>query len=110
MKPEVFERPGILIERHRLREGPPVHYVCWKPGTSCFRADRISVIKWFSWSKGTPTGDAMREWLDQFVEADAALHAKVGAEAGLDMDRIKAEGFGPEAFPEEPNDNTKMIT
>ena len=108
MRPEVFQRPGILIERHRLREGPPVHYVCWKPGTSCFRADRLSVIKWFSWSKGTPTGDAMREWLDQFVEADAALQAKVGTGIETDMDRIKAEGFGPEAF-EEPNDNTKTI-
>ena len=117
MKPEVFQRPGILIERHRLREGPPVHYVCWKPGTSCFKADRLSVIKWFSWSKGTPTGDAMREWLDQFVEQDAALHAKVGAgfEQKVDMERIKAEGFGPEAWigdedpTEEPNDNTKTI-
>jgi hypothetical protein len=111
MKPEVFDRPGLLIERHRLREGPPVHYVCWKPYTSVFCADRSSVLKFFKWPRGTPTGDALREWLDQFVEADAALHAKVGNGLDLDMERIKAEGFGPEAHSDdEPQANTKMIT
>ncbi len=111
MKPEVFERPSVLVERHRLREGPPVHYVCWKPHTSVFCADRLSVIRFFKWPKSTPTGDALREWLDQFVESDAALHAKIGEGASLDMKRIKAEGFGPEAHSDEdPQADTKMIT
>ena len=53
----------------------------------------------------------MREWLDQFVEADAALHAKVGNGPDLDMERVKAEGFGPEAHSDdEPQEHTKMIT
>ena len=53
----------------------------------------------------------MREWLDQFVEADAALHAKVGNGPDLDMERVKAEGFGPEAHSDdEPQAHTKMIT
>lgn len=112
MKPEVFQRPSVLVERHRLREGPPVHYVCWRPHTSVFCADRLSVIRFFKWPKSTPTGDALREWLDQFVEADAALHAKVGGGgASLDMERIKIEGFGPEAHADEdPQAETKMIT
>ena len=28
----------------------------------------------------------------------------------LDMERVKAEGFGPEAHPEDPTSDTKMIT
>ena len=112
MKPEVFERPGSLrIERHRLREGPPVHYMCWQPHTSCFCADRAAVLNFAKWPKSTPTGERLREWLDQFVEADAELLAKAGTVLELDMKRIKAEGWGPEAHgDEEPNDNTKMIT
>ena len=111
MKPEVFERPTLVVERHRLREGPPIHYVCWQPTTSCFCADRLSVLRFAKWPKGTSTGDALREWLDQFIDADAALHAKVGAGLELDMKQIKAEGWGPEAHhDEEPQANTKMIT
>ena len=52
-------------------------------------------------AKYTDTAKALKEWAVEMVEATLP-------KPELDMDKIKAEGFGPEAH-EEPNDNTKMV-
>ncbi len=65
------------------------------------------------WPKGTPTGDALREWLASFEQKPEAPVPE------LDMAKIKAEGFGPEAhdpdalvnvlFDDDPITGTKMV-
>ena len=69
------------------------------------KGSKAEVITWAKWPKSYPTGEALREWLDQFD--DDALQ-----KPELPMDKIKAEGFGPEAHADEPDptSNTKMIT
>ena len=78
--------------------------------------DTKAILKWVKWPKGTPTGDALREWLASFDKKQDAPAPK------LDMAKIKAEGFGPEAhedqvfdritgeeIPEDPITGTKMV-
>ena len=38
------------------------------------------------------------------------LSRNLGSRAELDMAKIKAEGFGPEAHDDDPTANTKMVT
>ena len=78
--------------------------------------DPKAVLKCAKWPKGTPTGDALREWLASFEQKPEAPAPK------LDMAKIKAEGFGPEAhdektidpitgqeIPDDPITGTKMV-
>ena len=39
-------------------------FVAWKPHVSMGFNDKASLLKFVSWPKGTPTGDAFREWLN----------------------------------------------
>ena len=104
MKRAQFFKPGsVLIERQVPREGPSPVFIAWKPGTSQTFTDKKALLKFAAWPKSTPTGLELREWLNSFP--DIAIE-----KPELDTARIAAEGFGPEAFAEEPNDNTKMIT
>ena len=76
--------------------------------------DPKAILKWVKWPKGTPTGDALREWLASFEQKQEAPAPE------LDMAKIKSEGFGPEAhdpdalvnvlFDDDPTANTKMVT
>ncbi|BAQ94471.1 hypothetical protein HOQ57_gp01 [uncultured phage_MedDCM-OCT-S39-C11] len=103
MKTQLFEVPGSLrVERQEPREGPTPIYVAWKPGTSQTFRERSPLLKFIAWPASTPTGRRFRDWLDELQQAPSRP-------SEVDMARIKAEGFGPEAH-EEPNDNTKMIT
>ena len=43
------------------------------------------------------------EWIEQKLNT-------IKPKEELDMDRIRAEGFGPEAHEQEPQEKTKMIT
>ena len=78
--------------------------------------DPKEIIKWVKWPKSTPTGDALREWLASFDEKPQTPAPE------LDMAKIKAEGFGPEAhdektidpitgeeIPDDPIAGTKMV-
>ena len=65
---------------------------------------KSEVLKFIRWPKGTPTGDAVREWLEGFNDsADTPT-------AGLDIAQVAKEGFGPEAHNEDPTAETKMVT
>ena len=78
--------------------------------------DTKAILKWVKWPKGTPTGDALRDWLASFEQKQEAPAPE------LDMAQIKAEGFGPEAhdektvdpitgeeIPDDPLTGTKMV-
>jgi hypothetical protein len=80
MKRERFVAGGLWIERQQERGEAPV-YVAWKPHVSQLFCDAKELLRWIKWPAGTPTGDALREWL---------------------------KDKGPEQGPE-PNDNTRTI-
>ena len=105
MKREQFLVPGsVLIERQIHREGPSPVFIAWKPHTSQSFTDEKALLKFAAWPKSTPTGLKIREWLRSF---DGIPIEK----PELDVARIEAEGFGPEAHDEpDPTTNTKMVT
>jgi hypothetical protein len=104
MKSERFTAGQLWIERNRRREGPPVVYTVMCGKTARPFTDPKAILKWVKWPKGTPTGDALREWLASFEQKPQAPAPE------LDMAKIKAEGFGPEAHDDDPTANTKMVT
>ena len=67
--------------------------------------DTKRLLAFIRWPKSTPTGTAIREWLASFDEKPEAP----APETNL-AERIKMEGFGPEAHDEDPTANTKMVT
>ena len=104
MKRAQFFKPGsILIERQLPREGPTPVYCAWKPHTSASFTDEKALLKFAAYPKSTPTGVELREWLRSFDGISIE-------EAELDVARIKAEGFGPEAEELDPTSQTKMVT
>ena len=105
MKTQLFDVPGSLrVEYQEPREGPSPIYVTWKPGTSQTFRERKPLLKFAAWPASTPTGRRLRDWLDELQQAPSEA-------SELDMERIKAEGFGPEAHQDDdPTTNTKMIT
>ena len=103
MKPDRFEIPGSLFVVRSLRkDGPSPVYVAWLPNTSRMFYDKKSVLRFCKWPASTPSGVALRQWLDTFD--DVAI-----PEPESDTARIKAEGWGPEAYAEEPNSQTRTI-
>ena len=67
--------------------------------------DTKAILKWVKWPKGTPTGDALRDWFASFEQKQEAPAPE------LDMAQLQREGFGPECHdPEDPVAGTKMIT
>lgn len=104
-KSDVFFIPNSLsIQRVKSREGPAITFVVWSGGSSRIFQNKSEALKFIKWPKSTPTGALIREWFDQFENDGKLLE--------LDMQKIKAEGFGPEAHVEEedPTSKTKMVT
>jgi len=64
MKSERFTAGQLWIERTKQREGPPVVYVCMSGNSAMMFTDPKALLKFVRWPKGTPTGQALREWLD----------------------------------------------
>ena len=104
MKSERFTAGQLWIERNRRREGPPVVYTVLCGNSARPFTDSKAILKWVKWPKGTPTGDALREWLASFDKKPEAPTPE------LDMAKVKAEGFGPEAHDDDPTAHTKMVT
>ena len=92
------------MEQHRQREGIPVIYSVWQPGSAWFESDTKQLIKRIKWPVKTPTGDALRAWIKEVSEPKTKAPE-------LDMKRVVEEGFGPEAHLDEsdPNHQTKMV-
>ena len=105
MKSERFTAGQLWIERNRRREGPPVVYTVLCGKTARAFTDHKAILKFVKWPKGTPTGDNLREWLASFEQKP-----QTSAPEPNFAERIKAEGFGPEAHDDDPTANTKMVT
>ena len=106
MKPKPFpgNGRGLHVEFMRMREGPNYFVILYKNSSRVVSAnDPKDVWRVLETAKYTDTAKALKEWAVEMVEATLPTPE-------LDMAQIKAEGFGPEAHVEEPNDNTKMIT
>ena len=84
MKSERFTAGQLWIERNRRREGPPVVYTVCAGKTARPFTDHKAIFKWVKWPKGTPTGDALREWL-------AFVLSKIKAEGPHDEDPTAPE-------------------
>ena len=104
MKSERFTAGQLWVERNRRREGPPVVYTVMSGKSARPFTDTKAILKWVKWPKGTPTGDALREWLASFEQKQEAPAPE------LDVAQLKREGFGPECHdPEDPTTNVKMV-
>lgn len=117
MKRDAFVAGGLRIETARDWNGR--WFVCWKPTVSVYRRTRKEVLKFAAWPAKTPTGDALRSWLDSLEQMDQERVSK-NAEpltSRADTDNIPvntdmsvtdtstslspellATGFGPEVF------------
>ena len=104
MKAERFTAGQLWIERNRRREGPPVVFTVMSGKTARLFTDHKAILKFVKWPKGTPTGDNLREWLASFDQEPEAPAPETNF-----AERIKAEGFGPEAHDDDPTANVKMV-
>ena len=104
MKPTPFpgNSNGLHIEYHRTREGPNF-FMCYYKQSSVLRQDPKDAWRVLGVAKFTDAGKELKAWCLQMDE-QYGTHSEE-----LDMNKVKTEGFGPEAH-EEPNDNTKMVT
>lgn len=90
-----FIIPGSLgIWRIRQKEGPPHVFMLHRVDKAYteYHVEKKTLLKAVEWPKSTPTGQAIRDWLDTFDEAEPAP-----PEPDKFQEQIKAEGFGPEA-------------
>lgn len=104
MKPQVFNGPHRSLSiSWQPRDA---YFICWRPDVSVFCRTRKEVLRFAKWPASTPTGQALREWLDELQVAAAP------AAEGLTPELL-ATGFGPEAHGEEsdqdPTANTRTI-
>ena len=105
MKRIQFYKPGsVFIEYQTRSEGPSPVWVCWKPGRSQGFTDTKALLKFAGWPKSTPTGLALREWLENLPPDIRAIKEQ------KDAVKLKDTSWGPEVHEEEPNDNTRTIT
>ena len=70
MKAERFCAGSLFIERVQMREGPPVVYICKSGVVAKSFTDAQELLAFIRWPKSTPTGQKIREWLDQWDEPE----------------------------------------
>lgn len=108
MSRDRFEvRDALWLERQWDRWNGEA-FVCWKPNVSMLFTDRKALLKFIGWPRKTPTGDAIREWLDGFDDGTPVVAEQ--QQTSLDPD-IQATGFGPECHLDEgdPNFQTRTV-
>ena len=67
-----FKRANALRVTYRKpREGPP-SYLVWVPHASFICLTAADVLKAVKWPKYTPTGAALREWMDEMEGVSAS--------------------------------------
>ena len=66
MKSERFTAGQLWVEATKHREGPPLVYVCRSGKSSMLFTDPAALLKFVRWPKSTPTGQALREWLEHW--------------------------------------------
>ena len=93
---DIFLARGLRVERRHDRWNG-TSYMAWKPDVSMLFTDVKELLAFIAWPKKTPTGDALREWLNASTAEPDPLPA---AES-------EASGFGPD--PDDPNYQTRTI-
>ena len=70
--------------------------------------ERKALLRWLNWPAKTPTGDALRAWLNELESSDQERQQLKSD--GLTQEQL-ATGFGPEVFLDEadPNFQTRTI-
>jgi hypothetical protein len=101
MKRIQFYKPGsVFIEYQTRSEGPSPVWVCWKPGTSQGFTDVKALLKFAGWPKSTPTGVALREWLNTLPLDVRATKAKEDAAS------LEKVSWGPEVHEDDAEVNS----
>jgi hypothetical protein len=101
-KPEyIYNTKGLLVEFHRVREGPNFFTVLYK-----FTCQGVTTVKEMKKVLGPAKFLDSSKELYAWMESLIALSEPVKS---LDMDVIKARGFGPEAHDEPIVNDTKMV-
>lgn len=103
---ELFTGPTIRIESRRDHNGRS--YTAWKPHVSMWFDERKALLRWLGWPAKTPTGDAIRAWLNDLESSDQQRQQP--RPDGLSPELL-ATGFGPEAHLDEsdPNFQTRTV-
>ena len=94
MPPDVFLARGLRIERRHDRWNG-TSYLAWRPHVSRLFTDPKELLRFIAWPPKTPTGDALRSWLNATPEP------------GPTQPEPEASGFGPD--PDDPTHNTRTI-
>jgi len=97
-----YTHNGLYVEWHRSREGPSFFSVAYK-GSSRIITTVKQMKAVLGPAKFLQSSKDLYEWIEQKLNT-------VKPKEELDMDRIRTEGFGPEAHEQEPQEKTKMIT
>ena len=96
---------GLYVEHVRSREGPKSYFNILYKGSARSVQEPIGLSRVLGCARYTDASKELRAWAEE-------VHEKAMAKSSpdLDMEKVKAEGFGPEAHPEDPTTHTKMIT
>lgn len=98
MASECFDRKGVWVNTDRDWNGR--YYVAWQPNKSAIFRNSKELLLWLKWPPKTPTGDALREWI-QRLEADD--------EANRKRPRPVTPPPSNAIDDSDPNNNTKTI-
>jgi hypothetical protein len=91
---DTFIASGLRVERRHDRWNG-TSYMAWRPHVSMLFTDPEEMLRFIGWPRKTPTGDALRAWLD------------VTPEPAPIQPQSEASGFGPDQ--DDPNHNTRTI-
>lgn len=94
---DTFIAKGLRIERRHDRWNG-TSYLAWRPHVSMLFTDTKELLTFIAWPRKTPTGEALREWLN-----GPSAETQPPPEAPP----AEGSGFGPD--PDDPNYQTRTI-
>lgn len=94
---DTFTASGLRVERRHDRWNG-TSYMAWRPHVSMLFTDTKELLRFIGWPRKTPTGEALREWLN-----GPAAEPKPPPDAPA----ADASGFGPD--PDDPNYQTRTV-
>ena len=69
MKSERLHAKGLWIDTNYDMNGR--YWIAWKPNVTRVFRDSKEMIKWLAWPPKTPTGDALRCWVNSLLDEDS---------------------------------------
>ena len=99
MKRSVFNHDGLYVEYTFHREGPPHQFICCYRGASWLIFDPALVRKQFRLGKGTPTAEALTQWLEALElpgqESDTQMAQAADKAPSADQGLESAQSWDP---------------